>query len=459
MLTVAHNLSAMNARRQFNIVTRSRAKSSEKLSSGYKINRAADNAAGLAISEKLRYQIRGLNQGAENIQAGINLVQVADGALNEVDSMLHRMNELSVQAANGTLTDTDRGYIQEEVDAIIEEIDRIGAETSFNEIHIFDKETIEEQIGKITKLVESSSANDGKMTEAYLAPNGLYYPAASIDFSKITAGNVKQLDGGSFSFVCPYGCKETFEIHLTTGDAPSALRNNGNVHDYLINIGSATDGNDVVNAIYNYVSANLPSGVDTTLSAQVGGVGVSHASALARDGMKLTVLANTKFTTANQAIAYGKGLRNGNGTVDCSGLSQLMTPDPVFTIPIQCSSNVFDKEYVKTRLMNSEALDIKALDVSSIETAGIAIDKIKYAMGYIANMRSELGAQQNRLEHSYNTNLNTSENTQAAESRIRDTDMAKEMVKYSLQGILEQAGTSMMTQANQSNQIVLSLLS
>ncbi len=460
MLSVTHNLTAMNSQRQFNIIANRRAKSTEKLSSGYKINRAADDAAGLAISEKMRRQIRGLNQGAYNIQDGISLCQVADGALAEVNELLHRMNELAVKSANETNTDVDRSYIQSEVDALTKEINRIGQSTTFNEQHIFDKATIEQQVGKITQLITSPSAENSRMNEAYLAPNGKYYPAASIDFSNVNPQNVKQLDNGEFSFVCPYGCQETFSIRFTTGDSPSNLVGaSANTHEYTINIKDAQSGSDVVAAIYNYVSTNLPAGVDTSLSATVGGVGVSHSSAFVKNGDVLTVLANTPLTTEAQAKAYGSLLSGRNGAVDCSGLTNIMTPEPVFTMRIQCSSNVDDAEYVKTRWMNGEVLHVDPLDISSADSASKAIDKVKFGLKYISDLRSDLGAQQNRLEHSYNINLNVSENTTAAESEIRDTDMAKEMVSNSLQNILAQAGLSMMSQANQSNQDILSLLS
>lgn len=216
----------------------------------------------------------------------------------------------------------------------------------------------------------------------------------------------------------------------------------------------------MVSAIYDYVSANRPSGADSggTLSAATGGVGVSHSSALVRNGNKLIVLSDSQFSSEQAAINYGTSLSGRNGEVDSSKLTSIMTPDPVFTIPIQCSGEKTDVEYVKTKLMNAEALSVDNLNVSTAETAKSAIDNVKYGLNYIAEMRSNIGAQQNRLEHAQSINLNTAENTTAAESAIRDTDMAKEMVQYSLKNILEQAGVSMMTQANQMNQSVLSLL-
>lgn len=463
-MIVAHNLMALNAQRQFNIVSKTQAGSTEKLSSGYKINRAADDAAGLAISEKMRRQIRGLNQGALNIQEGISLVQVADGALNEVDDILQRANELAIKAANGTLNDSDRSYIQEEVDQLVSEIDRIGSTTSFNEIYIFDKSEIEKRMGKLTQLVTSPSADNHKMTESYLASNGKYYPAASIDFSNINSENINKLNNSSFYFICPLGCKEKFEIKFSNDGTGNKVvgQNLNSSHEYTIDISGISSGTQLVDTIYSYISSNLPTRARGSSQAQeltsiTGGVGVSHASALVRDGNKLIVISNKQFATAKAAEQYGEKLTSPNGDVNCSQLTKI-ADDAKLVLPIKCSSQEGDIECVTTRLMNANALSITGLNVSTASAAESSISNIKYAMNYIANLRSDLGAQQNRLEHAYNTNLNTAENTTAAESQIRDTDMAKEMVTYSLHNVLIQVGYSVMSQANQSNQGVLSLL-
>lgn len=457
MISVVNNLTAMNTQRQFGINSKAKAVSTEKLSSGYKINRAADDAAGLAISEKLRLQIRGLNQGSANIQDGVSMCQIADGALNEVDELLHRANVLAVQSANGTNSETDREYIQQEIDQIKNEIDRIGSTTTFNEIHIFGKEEIEEQVGPISKLVSCPSADAGKLAEAYPIQDG-FYPSASIDLSKVSPENIKQLDGGSFSFECPYGCGETFEITFANSAESSGPVNSGRTHQYSIGIANATSGSDIIDTLYTYLEQHpANSGGNTWLSGLgVQGVGVSHSSALIKDGNRLIIASDTKFANATDAEYYMKG--NSDGKVDCSSLTNIFTPEPQLSTPIQCSATLGDKEIIHTRIIDCEYIGLDPLDVTTQELAGNAINKIKYAMGCIADMRSELGATQNRLEHSININNITAENETAAESVIRDTDMAKEMVQYSLKNILEQAGNSMMAQANQSNEMVLSLL-
>ena len=269
-MVVQHNLSAMNTNRQMGVVSSALQKSTEKLSSGYKINRAGDDAAGLSISEKMRSQIRGLNKASDNAQDGISLIQVAEGALNETHSILQRMNELATQAANDTNTDTDRGAIGAEMTQLKDEIDRIQSTTQFNTQNL--------------------------------------------------------LDG-------------------------------------------------------NFTGKNLQIG---SLSGQ--------------------------------------------------------------TIAISISQ------------MDAASLGVDGLDVTSNSAAGTAMSKIQAAIDTVSTQRSDLGALQNRLEHTINNLDTTSENTSAAESRIRDTDMADEMVQYSKNNILAQAGQSMLAQANQQTQGVLSLL-
>ena len=272
IMVVQHNLTAMNSNRMLGLTTKTQAKSTEKLSSGYKINRAADDAAGLAISEKMRRQVRGLTQASANAQDGISAVQTAEGALNEVHDMLQRMNELAVKSANGTNQAEDKNYIQQEVSNLITEIDRVAATTTFNQKALLD---------------------------------------------------------GTFSSV-----------------------------DLQVGAESATD---------NQITLSIAK-------------------------------------------------------------------------------------------MNSTGLAIATVDVGSTGAATGAIDEIKAAITTLNGQRSNLGAIQNRLEHTINNLDNVVENTQAAESQIRDTDMATEMVKYSNNNILAQAGQAMLAQSNQANQGVLSLL-
>lgn len=459
-MIVAHNLTAMNAQRQFNIVGNSKKKSTEKLSSGYRINRAADDAAGLAISEKMRRQIRGLNQGADNIQDGISMMQVADGALSEVHDMLNRMEELAVQAANGTNTSSDREYIQQEISQISSEIDRIGKTTAFNELLLFDDMFHEEVEGSVTNLVSSPAAATGHLTES-VQLGTKYYPAASIDFSKINARNISKLNNQGFSFTCSQSCSEVFDIKFATDGRPSSAANlsGQGTHRYVVDISNCKSGKEVVDTVYAYIKDNVPNnyGVGGVTGASLK---VSHSNELIKsdDGNKLIVYSNTGQSTKAAAESQFPRGDGRYGAINCSELAGIVEDEKINEVRIQCSSNVEDGILIHTHRMNAVTLGVSAINVSTVSGASSAINIIKKAQSNISSQRSEVGAFQNRLEHAYNINRNVEENTQDAESAIRDTDMAKEMVKYSKDNILEQAGISVMTQANQKNQGVLSLL-
>lgn len=460
-MVVAHNLMAMNAQRQFNIGNSSKKKSAEKLSSGYRINRAADDASGLAISEKMRRQIRGLDQGADNIKDGISLVQVADGALAEVQDMLHRMTELSVKSANDTNSPEDRLYIQQEINQLANEIDRIGKNTTYNEMPLFDDMFGMDAEGSVTNLVSSPAAETGFLTESYQV-GSRFYPCASIDFSGINSRNIGKLNGQGFSFSCSESCKEVFDIKFMTDGTPSSATNlSGRVrHNYVIDISDCSNGKDIVDKIYSYIKANIPNGYSSTGTIKPDALYVSHSNELIKsdDGNKLIIASNSSLTT--KAAAESKYPRSGypdSGKIDCSELASLVEDEKINEIKIQCSSN-HDTETIHTHRMNANILGVRQVNVTSAVGAGKSLSVIEAANKKISSQRSELGAFQNRLEHALRINQNVSENTSAAESAIRDTDMAKEMMNYSLHNILEQAGVSMMAQANQINQEVLSLL-
>lgn len=465
MFSITHNMSAMNAQRQFNQVSVGLKKTTEKVSSGYRINRAADDAAGLTISEKMRSQIRGLNQGADNIQDGISLMQIADGALAEVSDMVHRLNELSIKSANGTNTSQDRMALQAEADQILEEIDRIGATTEFNTMKIFDKSEIEKRIGPITNLVTSPSADLGHMKEAYQYPgDGKYYPAATLDFSKITADNIDRLNGCFFSFNCGLGCSEVFHITFITGQDgnqstyPSNL-NTASTHKYVVDISGCTSGPELTSRVMDFIQAH-PS-TNHSSSDTPKDVSVSHATSLttADGGNTLVIYTNRdsygRTSAADAKNTYSTGTRGG---VNFSSLTSLLEQDPVLDFNIQCSNSYDDCELIHTRPMNSEILGLSGFDITTQEAAQISMDRISNALSTVSSHRSEYGAFQNRLEHSYANVMNIAENTQAAESAIRDADMATEIANMTKDQILSQAGIAMMTQANMSKEGILTLL-
>lgn len=474
---IQHNMLAANAARQFKNTDLRKAKVTEKLASGFRINRAADDAAGLAISEKMRRQVRGLNQGARNIVEGINLLKVADGALSEVNDMLHRITELSVQAANATNNREDRLYIQQEIDEITLEIDRIGRTTTYNEKKIFDDYNGTDE-SSITTVVSCISADRGYLSEAVHTSNG-WLPAANIDFSGINADTLSLLNGKGFAFSCCRGCEETFDfVFKTDGDGTksSATNLDGKVtHYYTIDISDCTNGSQVVDRIYDFVKTHQPTTGKDTVNELSGALAVSHSNFMMKgdDPNVLTIYASRRIAASNSFVSDGyatkeeamnaypspiAGVNPWAGAIDASRLNIIVEEDLKNEIPIQCSSDVNDVDIIWTRRMNAVILRINGISVTTESGARDGISSTKFASDMIARHRAEVGACQNRLEHAYNTNTNTSENTDAAESRIRDADMAAEVMRSSKENILAQAGVSMMAQANQINRTVLDLL-
>ena len=342
-MVVQHNLIAMNSNRMLGLTTASQAKSTEKLSSGYKINRAADDAAGLAISEKMRRQIRGLTQASANAEDGISCVQTAEGALNEVHDMLQRINELAVKGENGTLTSVDRQYIQSEVKQLMSEIDRVQSTTTFNE----------------QSLLDGSFKNKGLQVGAE-AGQHIAITIANMSTNQLINQAIKD--------------KTKFRTDHLEVDEKGEVK--GSDKDYGYKSGGENELKaDMLEKFYDF-----------------------------KTDAKNLVLEKGETAQADNAGKYK--------------LSDAPT-----------------------------AADFAALNAFA-----------KAALRTVSEQRSDLGAVQNRLEHTINNLDNVVENTTSAESQIRDTDMATEMVRYANNNILQQAGTSMLSQANQANQLALSLL-
>ena len=273
----ADNMSAKDAYRNLNIVSKEREKSQEKLSSGYRINRGADDAAGLTISEKMRKFIRGLDRGNRNVEEGVSLLQVADGALEEVSFLIKRMNELAIQSANGTNSDDDRKAMDDEVQQLKNEVDRIMDTTTYNDIHIFkgeERETIanfvserEHEVNDTISLVKSLSGDIG-----YFAESWNNHLAAIADFSDINSSNISKLYDKTFSFVCHLGCGETFQFTLQNSTTDSATgRNSSSSHHYYIGIANATNGSDLVTSVMNCIQTYPVSGYGTDNRYNLGG--------------------------------------------------------------------------------------------------------------------------------------------------------------------------------------------
>ncbi len=379
-MVIKHNLTAMNANRMFNLTSLSQAKSTEKLSSGYKINRAADDAAGLSISEKMRRQVRGLTQASANAADGISCVQTAEGALGEVHDMLQRMNELAVKGANGTLTTADRSYITMEVRQLMSEIDRVQSTTTFNEQNLLD---------------------------GTFQNKGLQVGAESGQHIAITIGNMCTND-----LIASALAKGIF--YQTNNDSDRC---------------KVTDTPDPNHAGY-------PQGV---VAYWIPGTG--------------TTFAKQEYWDKSTVEPWGS-----------PGHSHLLSAYDL-TVFHSFSYDAITDENVKNKLTNNypanttggteEAMEDKISDVRFFQALNAFA---KSAITDVSEARSDLGAIQNRLEHTISNLDNIVENTTAAESAIRDTDIATEMVRYANNNILMQAGQSMLAQANQSNQGILSLL-
>ena len=402
-MVVQHNLTAMNANRQLGITTGAQAKSSEKLSSGYRINRAADDAAGLTISEKMRKQIRGLDQASTNAQDGVSSVQTAEGALTEVHSMLQRMNELAVQSANGTNAQSDRQAIQDEIDQLATEIDRVSKTTKFNEIYLLKGDT-------------KTASKASFMKSTYVMAKDLYAKGGT---AVLTADQLKEeLAKGNKV----YTKKET-------------------------NPGDQTDA-DIAEAGKDYAYATkLYDAKGKEVSAE------QIADSKNADGTAATnYYVNDKGDVANAIKITAADAKTKNiEPFDVNG-------ELSFNLHVGADSAADNKIAVKIESMSAAGIGVKGLKVDTEDDATAAIDRIAEAVAKVSSQRSALGAVQNRLEHTIDNLDNVVENTTAAESRIRDTDMAEEMVNYSKNNILAQAGQSMLAQANQSTQGVLSLL-
>lgn len=472
-MIIQHNITAMNANRQLGITESNLQKSTEKLSSGYAINRAGDNAAGLAISEKMRGQIRGLSQASTNSEDGISLVQTAEGALQETQNILQRMRELAVQAANDTNTDDDREQIQKEINQLTQEVDRIAVTSEFNTKKLLDGSQAGVTVAKDGKAsVESTFANgmvsvssqvitgtEGTMgglsaAEAkYVVRNDILRITMQRDITatsgQIVVGGLTQLsdtdtpvgpDGKTFSTVATMTSLNGFGMGSASGYQKVIIDlDSGKM---IIKNVAATSG-------ASFAKVNLNTGSDAMTPAGEIVYSISNASNLkAGDVMTIKLVAGNKSSAAKEnkeSLRLQVGANAGQ-EIDLAINSMKAKDLGIVQLSTSC-----------TTITDGSARG-QALSVTTQANASLAINAYDNALQEVSTERAKLGAVQNRLEHTI-ANLDTSEeNLQSSESRIRDVDMADEMTSYSKSNILQQAGTSMLAQANQSNQTVLSLL-
>ncbi|MDE6608344.1 MAG: flagellar hook protein [Lachnospiraceae bacterium] len=601
-MVVQHNLTAMNSNRMLGITTKSQAKSTEKLSSGYRINRAADDAAGLAISEKMRKQIRGLTQASANAQDGISAVQTAEGALTEVHDMLQRMNELAVKAGNGTQSESDRQSIQDEIDQLITEIDRVSETTKFNETYLLKGS------GKNKNAGEVSGKVDGKIQEGVVTKAKGNIFKGTMDMADATKLDAGTEDKATITYLDAEGNKRTKDVTFKTGaDAKATAANLAeaiNADSDLKKVfkassnaagelsveskldGTKTDGtkNAVTEITFESAmtaSTGAPGGVTrlnkfTATPETEDAVGESYAIAIGKgannttaatastlntavsgngvltDGESITINGKTYTYDANKSDSAANSFKtledlqklleadgyeadivatatktlktyddSGNVTntekveeslnildakVGSTALGELAATDFTagdffktdtandgstaetiatayedikvqlvitqkasvdqasdvlnFSLQVGADTTEENKISVDIESMSAKSLGIENISVTGEDStnADEAVNTIADAIAKVSAQRSALGAIQNRLEHTINNLDNVVENTTSAESAIRDTDMATEMVKYSNNNILAQAGQAMLAQANQANQGVLSLL-
>ena len=469
-MVVQHNLQAMNANRMLNITTGSQSKSAEKLSSGYRINRAADDAAGLSISEKMRKQIRGLDQASTNAEDGVSAVQTAEGALTEVHSMLQRMNELAVQASNGTNSKTDRDAIQSEIDQLTTEIDRVAETTKFNESYLLKGDAD----GNTKKIyLEAHDAGlKGKLTD-----NG--DGTATFVMNELKAGDSVTIAGKSYTIGSTKAEAEA-EFTKQVKQEGDKFTVNGKEITILNTYTDKTTDNAAGKYTLDDAKALIAGGATvkftdgTTMKVMTDatddGVDDNDSSVISKN--KAYLLASEELLKANQigdtesnAKVTNTGdqaitLANGDGTFKIK-LAQTEVAEKLnFNLHVGSDADMTNKINVNIETMSSSYLGIKGLNVSDDTgvSATYAVDAIADALQKVSDQRSSLGAVQNRLEHTIANLDNVVENTTSAESRIRDVDMAEEMVEYSKNNILAQAGQSMLAQANQATQGVLSLL-
>ncbi|MEI8217043.1 MAG: flagellin [Eubacteriales bacterium] len=447
-MRINHNIAALNTNRQLANNSSMTSKSLEKLSSGLRINRAGDDAAGLAISEKMRGQIRGLDQAGRNAQDGISMIQTAEGALNETQSILQRMRELSVQAANDTNTSSDRAEMQKENDQLVSEITRISTDTEFN-----TKKLLNGEMGKTYAVTASTFGATGMQVVGSDITTGTYtltktaagtdtFTVGTATAAAIVAADVTAAAGskyGSYSLSVT-NFAGTADLQLTgpdgtvttkTGQTLGAANTIGGI-SFAFNTHAIT-GNGTV--AFN-LTAN---GLDVDLS---GAKTVDASPIAAYSGQTLNV-GGFQFT-----VATGSGA---NGTVNTMNVTDN-------AVKFQIGANSNQNTSFSINNMSATALGVNALNISTQTGANLALGSVDAALTSVSSERGKLGGMQNRLEHTINNLGTTSENLAASESRIRDVDMAKEMMEFTKNNILTQAAQAMLAQANQQPQGVLQLL-
>ena len=496
-MVVRSNIMALNANRQLGMNNSQVSKSLEKLSSGYKINRAGDDASGLAISEKMKAQIKGLETASTNSQDGISLVQTAEGALTEVHDMLNRMVELAGKAANGTIdSETDRAALQDEMNSLLDEIDRIAESTDFNGIKLLngDLATNTVKLGNIklgngtastteaataatsTQAIGAGAADHqaSKLTVEYTDANG--------KLQSVTVDYTSNTDAGKNTTAIRDALKANselsalFDIGGTGTDITFTAKTAGEGGVKVTNITSTDAQKDAVGKLA------FKDGTDAYEKVTGGANGIKAGDKVTVNGTVYEFVANAgdKVTTEGAvAVLVGAGvdasIANLNKALESEGVTvEKATNDLLFkpmsngkglSLQIGATGDAYNKVTINVGNMSSKGLGIdnlRNIGIMSQDAASAALDQIKNgadsAINTVSSVRAELGAMQNRLEHTINNLDVAAENMQSANSQIRDTDMAKEMMEYTKKNVLTQAAQAMLAQANQQPQSILQLL-
>ncbi len=471
-MRINHNITALNTYNKLTANTSNTAKSLEKLSSGLQINRAGDDAAGLAISEKMRGQISGLDTASSNANDGISLIKTAEGALSETHSILQRMRELAVQSANDTNTTADREEIQKEIDTLTSEVTRISTDTEFNTKKLLDgsagiKTTMNSETVNATNadwitvvggsgdtatgIIDVTGATEATAAAATIAVAGDTAATKNISINGHTISYTSTLattanNGDAIAAAINAVTEEVGATAVSDGTGNVTITSTGSV-------GSAdvlTYSGDAETFAAGVTTATTANGVDATITGTAGGVNV--AGTYVATGDKIT------FATGNykglELKLNAKTMDTGNATDNLANFT--ITANNSLTLHI--GANEGQNTTLSLNKMDAVSLGINTLDLTTQAGAEAAITTIDNAITTVSSERAKLGANQNRLEHTINNLSASSENLSAAESQIRDVDMAKQMTEFTKNNILSQAAQSMLAQANQQPQNVLQLL-
>lgn len=496
-MVVRSNIMALNANRQLGMNNSQVSKSLEKLSSGYKINRAGDDASGLAISEKMKAQIKGLETASTNSQDGISLVQTAEGALTEVHDMLNRMVELAGKAANGTIdSETDRAALQDEMNSLLDEIDRIAESTDFNGIKLLngDLATNTVKLGNIklgagtasttvaataattTQAIGAGTAAAAKLTVEYTDANGKLQ-SVTVDYTGSTANtdNAKAMRdalkaNSELSALFDIGGDGSANITFTaktTGEGGAKITGMSTTDATGTAVGKLAfkDGTDAYEKVTGGANG-IKAGDKVTVNGTVYEFVANAGDKVTTEGaVAVLVGADNNASAAN----LNKALESEGITVSVDNAHDLlfkpMSNGKGLSLQIGATGDAYNKVTINVGNMSSKGLGIdnlRNIGIMSQDAASAALDQIKNgadsAINTVSSVRAELGAMQNRLEHTINNLDVASENMQSANSQIRDTDMAKEMMEYTKKNVLTQAAQAMLAQANQQPQSILQLL-